>query len=360
MAVDLLAAVILRLDPSGSVFTSTHLLLAKLALDTNSIQPALAVIDRDVSFYPNMAGPRDPRPLCEKDLEPATYLSSTGLTGTLTSASVLEYDLISGLIYISRRDWAKAQRALERVIAHPAKDKSVSKIMADAYKKWLLVGLLHLGHAPTLPSYISPATKSSYLVLTPQYNMVASQFNTANAAQLRTDVETNAKLWDDDGNMSLIAEVVSAYQKWQILNLRQVYKNVPVSTIQSTTLSAETGETLKGTEEVVDLVSSMIESGMLKGQVEVGATAEETYLTFSDVDTSIPETDFAREITRSQLSIDALGKQYRLTNERLSGSKEYVKHLVRRSEKEDDEPEVRPFEAQIEDEDLMTGIVTSS
>lgn len=63
VSVELLTTAMLRLDPSGSLFTSTHLLLAKLAFDTNITEPALAVIDRDVVFYPDMAGHSDPRPL---------------------------------------------------------------------------------------------------------------------------------------------------------------------------------------------------------------------------------------------------------------------------------------------------------
>lgn len=358
-AVTLLSGAITRLDPSLSVYTSTHLLLARLAFDTNEIEPALSVFHPDLAaLYPDMAGPRDSRPLCDRDLEPTSYLSP--LTNPITPASVLEYGLICGLIYISQRDWALAQRALERVITHPAKDKNVSKIMSEAYKKWLLVSLLQEGHAPALPSYTAPATKSSFAALATKYNSLATLFSTNNAAQIKADVEANASVWEEDGNTSLVAEVVGAYQKWQIINFRRVYQNVPISKIQSATQSAETGQPLKDTETAIELVRGMIDSGMLKGTLEVGGNGEESYLRFQSDESSMTEADFARQIAESHQRIETLGKKYRLTNERLSASKEYVRHLARRLDKEDGDGGVQQFDAQIEDEDLMTGIMTHS
>lgn len=362
MAVELLSAAILRLDPSGSLFTSTHLLLAKLAFDTNSTEPALAVIDRDVAFYPNMAGPTDLRPLCDQQLEPADYISTaTNLTGPIKSTSILEYNLLCGLVYISRRDWHKAVRALERVITHPTKDKGVSKIMSESYKKWLLVGLLQQGEAPTLPSYTAAPSKDSYKALAPQYLSLAALFITTNASQLKAEVESNSLVWAEDGNMSLVTEVVSAYQKWQIINLRRIYQHVPLATVQSSTLSADTAEPLKDIDAVAGLIRDMIGSGMLKGGLEDGADGK-SYLTFQDDHALMTESDFAREIALSHYNITGLSKQYKLTNERLSGSKEYLKYVAREQKRaEKDEAEGRaPFTSQVEDEDLMTGVMTHS
>ena len=54
-----------------------------------------------------------------------------------------------------------------------------------------------------------------------------------------------------------------------------------------------------------------------------------------------------------------MGNQYKAANERLSGSKEYVKHVVKeqkRADKDAGDPGIG-FDSQIEDEDLMTGIM---
>lgn len=274
---------------------------------------------------------------------------------------MLEYNLVCGLIYISRRDWSKALAALERTITHPSKDKGVSKIMTEAYKKWLLVGLLQNGELPMLPSYTPTWPKSAYSTLSPEYISLATLFNTTDAPRLKAEVEASGQLWEDDGNASLVAEVVGAYQKWQIINLQKIYQNVPLSTIRTTTLSAVTGEALQDDQAAADLVRSMIEAGMLKGVFHAGANGAGSYLNFQQDNASLTEVEFARELARSHHSISALGKQYQLTNERLSGSKEYARHLIREQKRGERKDEAGgPFESQIDEEDLMQGIMTSA
>ncbi|RFU77977.1 cop9 signalosome complex subunit 3 [Trichoderma arundinaceum] len=362
VAVELLAIAILRIDPSGSVFTSTHLVLAKLAYDANCIEPALKVLDADILFYPrstSAARLEETKKLYDTDLEPYAYIPAAGLTDGIKSTSILEYHFIQAMVYISRRDWSKAQAALDRVIGHPTKDKGVSKIMSEGYKKWILVGLLREGRPPSFPSYITAATRSSFSGLGEAYYNIASLFTTDSASKLREEIEKGQPTWEEDKNSSLMGEVIAAYQKWQVINLRRIYRQVSISQIRQTTLSARTAETLKSDEDVLTLVSDMIESGMLKGQLQVGPTAEESYVTFHEEHDLMTEAEFAAEVARSHGSIESLTKQFRVTNERLSSTKEYARHLLReqrRMEKDLADAGVG-FDSQVEDEDLMTGVL---
>ncbi|KAM5352439.1 hypothetical protein ACJ41O_005162 [Fusarium nematophilum] len=361
VAAEAIATAMLRIDPSGSMFTSTHLTLVKYAYSASWVEPALKVLDRDITFFPGMAGQKDAKLLCDGSLTPAAYISvDTGLTESVKTVTVLEYNLLSALCYMSRRDWAKAHRALERVITHPSKEKGVSKIMDEAYKRWLLVGLLKDGKEPTLPAYTALSAKNTYSTLGTPYKNVAGHFSTTNAGQLKTEVDSNRQVWEDDSNSTLVAEVVAAYQKWQIINLREIYKQISISQLRQVTLSAETGEVLKDDEQATRLVRDMIESGLLKGELLPGSSGEDSYLLFhEDSDFSMTETEFAQEIALRHHNIEGLGKQYKAANERLSSSKEYVRHMVKeqkRAEKDATDPGVG-FDAQIEDEDLMTGIM---
>ncbi|PTB69738.1 hypothetical protein BBK36DRAFT_1111728 [Trichoderma citrinoviride] len=360
VAVELLSNAILRIDPSGTVFTSTHLNMAKLAYDANCIEPALKVFDADILYY---ARPTASTRLELNDpaLQPQNYIPAAGLTDTVKSTSVLEYHFLQAMAYISRRDWSKAQLALERVIGHPTKDKGVSKIMAECYKKWLLVGVLRDGKPPTLPSYITSSTKSIYFGLSEAYNSIASLFPTDGAAALKEEFEKRRAVWEEDQNLSLLEEVLVSYQKWQIINLRRIYHQVSIAQIRQTTLSATTAETLKDDGEVLMLISEMIESEMLKGQLQIGSTAGESYLTFHEEYTSMTEGEFAAEVARCHASIEALTKQYRATNERLGTTKEYARHVLReqkRMEKDTADAGVG-FDMNVEDEDLMTGVLGS-
>ncbi|PNP49602.1 hypothetical protein THARTR1_09613 [Trichoderma harzianum] len=361
VAVELLANAILRIDPSGSVFTSTHLIMVKLAYDTNCIEPALKVLDADILFYPRNthARPENAKNLSDPEVEPYVYIASASLTDAIKSTSILEYHLLQAMAYISRKDWLKAQAALERVIGHPIKDKGVSKIMVDGYKRWLLVGLLREGRPPSFPSYITNTTKSTYNSLSEAYNNIATLFTTDGASALKEEFEKGRSTWEEDANLTLLEEAIVSYQKWQVINLRRIYHQISISQIRQATLSAQTAETLKDDDEVLLLVSDMIESGMLKGQLQVGPTAGESYVTFHEEHDLMTEADFASEVARSHSSIEALTKQYRVTNERLSSTKDYARHLVReqkRMEKDIADPGVG-FDTHIEDEDLMTGVL---
>lgn len=357
---EILASVILRIDPSGSVFTSTHLILAKLAVEKGLPDSALRVIDKDVTLYPNMGGAKDPRPLCDVNLSPSSYISSvTSLSHPLKSVSVLEYHLLCGLIYIMKRTWTKARKSFERVIVHPTKDKGVSTMMAESYKKWVLVGLLSDGRPPTIPSYTASATKTSFNALAPAYNNLAALFSTNNAAEFKAEVEANQKIWDEDGNTSLVNEVVGAYQEWQIMNLQRIYQDIPISQVRNLTLSGRTGVQSENDNEITTLVQKMINSGMLRGEVTSDDNGE-AFLKFHDDSIAMTETEFAHEIARSQLAIKELSKQYQLTNERLSENKDYAKYLIREQKRLDKEmPDAAiGFDSHIEDEDLMTGVVS--
>lgn len=274
--------------------------------------------------------------------------------------SVLEYNFIRGLVYTSQREWADAQAAFQRAITHPCKEKGVSQISVDAYKRWLLIGLLRHGQEYALPSYTPTSVRSACASLAQPYISIAKLFTTPSASQLKAEAEAGVNVWTEDGTLPLVTEVISAYQKWRIINLRQVYSEISISQLTKDTASAETGEVLKEPSAVAALVQSMIDSGMLKGQLHADESGT-PYLTFQDQQTLLTEQDFSREIARSHHTIQTLAAEYKAVNERLSGNKEYVKHMAReqkRQEKELENP-TGGFETQIEDEDLMTGVVVN-
>ncbi|KAK2597459.1 hypothetical protein QQS21_005929 [Conoideocrella luteorostrata] len=354
VAVKLLSTAILRIDPTGSTFTSTHLRLAQLAYQSNFIESAMPVIDRDILFYPNGPGSKENSVLCDPALAPASFVTTqTGLTDKINATTVLEYNYLRGLIYMSRRDWGKAVAAFEQAISHPLKDRTTSRIMLDSYKRWVLVGLLDTGEAPTAPSYTSASANSTYKATAKPYNIVAELFSTAEAEKLKEQIEENAQTWEEDGTVTLLAEILAAYQKWQIIRLGGIYQHVDITHVRESTLSAETGRPLENDDAVVALISQMIESGMLAGQIEQHENS--TYLSFRQDSDMISEMEFARQLAQSHHNIETLGKQYRQMNDQLSGSKEYVKHLVREQRRGDKGVADAGigFDSQIEDEDLM-------
>ncbi|KAF4125740.1 COP9 signalosome complex subunit 3 [Geosmithia morbida] len=360
VTVELLSTVLLRIDPAGSMFTSIHPTLATLAYESDYIDPVLEVIDRDITSYPTLSRPKDSRPLCDASLSPSVFITvSSGMTRGIKANTVLEYNFVCGLIYTSCHQWGKAVKAFERVVTHPSKDKGVSKIMTEAYKRWMLVSLLYYGHAPTIPPYTSQSAKAIYTNISAPYTSIAQLFASSDAEKLRHEAESNRPIWEEAANQSLIDQVLSAYQQWQIINMRKVYTQISVSQIAVSTSSAVVNSPQTTEDDVVTLIEGMIESGMLKGELH---TAEDgAYLKFHADHDRLTEQDFARQIAQSHLIISSVGKEYQLVNDYLSGNREYVNHVVReqkRFDKEEEDP-TGSFESQIEDEDLMTGIIAT-
>lgn len=342
------------------MFTSIHLPLIQLAYTCDCIEPATKLIDHRITLYPGLPGQKDSRLLCDRGLSPVAFISTdTGLTESVKSTTVLEYELVSALIYISQRDWQKAHKALERAITYPTKDRGVSKIMVEAFKKWLLVGLLNDGEEPILPKFTTAAAKKMYSTMAPEYKTIANLFDTGNPTQLKSEVQANLQKWEEDGNQSLVNEVMTSYQKWQIIKLRSIYQQVSVSFIRLSTFNAATGDHLASDEEVIGLIQGILESGMLEGELRIGSAGEESYLMYQNSHHELTDAEFVQEVARYKTSIASLTEQYIATSAKLTSSKDYVAHLVReqkRSEKDSADPGLG-FDHQIEDEDLMTGVV---
>ncbi|KAG5923647.1 hypothetical protein E4U42_004893 [Claviceps africana] len=355
-AVELLAAVILRIDPTGSLFTSTHFILAQLAYNSNSTEAALRVIDRDILFYPHSMGAKENSVLCDPSLPTTSFISTqTGLTSDITTAMVLEYNHVRGLMYISRRDWIRAKEAFEQVVSHPIKDRAVSRIMVDSYKRWVLVALLGQGRASALPSYTTATAQSSYKISGRVYNNVAETFPCLDAEALKSQIQENAPTWEEDGTSSLVQEVLSSYQKWQVAGLRKTHKRVEISVARQMTSNAETGKSLEDDDAMLTLIRQMMADGMLHGSSLEQDDSGIWYLFFSG--DSLTEAEFAAQIAQSYQNIESISKQYKQMNDELSSSKEYVKHLAReqkRAEKDGADAGIG-FDSQIEDEDLMSG-----
>jgi COP9 signalosome complex subunit 3 len=361
VAVEILVTVILKIDPSGSVLTSTHLAAVKLAYETDSIDSVLRLVKIDTLSFPRPTG-GDSRPLCDPDLEPSYYVSqSLGLTSKLKHDTVLEYELLSGLIFMSQRDWTRAMESLEKVVTHPVKDKAVSKIMVEAYKKWVLVGVLRTGRPPTLPALTSAAAKQSYGTLANPYTQLAAVFTNEDPNQLLADIAANSEIWTQDRNEGLVQELLAYYQRWQIINLREVYRQVSISKIREVTVSATSGQPLPDNEGVLGLVQGMLESAMFRGEL---SPAEEEgdgehYLTFHDDASLITEANFASELSNVQTSITTLAGYFKQANDRLSSTRDYALYAVREQKRAEKEGIDAAYDNQGDDEDLMSGVVAN-
>lgn len=140
---------ILRIDPSGATFTSSHPFVPQLCLSAQDYTAALPLLDRDIYHFPPTtqkatADPLSPF-LCSNHESSSTYISiSAGLTGKIEDHEHLQYFLWGAMCYMAIKDWERALLFLEIVMVSPTAN-TASKIQVEAYKKWVLVSLLFRG-----------------------------------------------------------------------------------------------------------------------------------------------------------------------------------------------------------------------
>lgn len=344
--------------------TSHHVTLVKLAYESGFVREALPVLDKTIVFFPGMSSSSPDRKLrSDLSLFPAEWLTvESGLTRKLSSSLVLQYELLSGMCYMQLRAWRPAFQALERAVTFPTRDGGCSKIMVEAHNKWVLVGVLAQGKAPTMPPMTSNAASKLYATLGRPYTTLARAFEEPTAERLKAEVHKanggGSAFWAEQKNVGLVAEVVAHYQRWQILHLRDVYSNLGLEQVRARTQSAETGAPLSSVAAVEALLGAMMADGMLDGHVEKPADGSPPYLVFHEPE-PLSEARFVREMEAAAAGIRHLEPGLRITHERLATSKEYVRHLAREARAQKDQgPHGGGMDA-AEDEDLMTDVMAS-
>lgn len=149
----LLRNAMLRLDPSCSVFTSIHLLLIRLCLQAKAYSHALPVLNKQICHFPSLPERSSsiPSVLCADHGSSVSFMTETsGFSSMLSYRDYLQYFLYGGMVYMALKEWCSALHFLGIVISTPSVS-SVSLIMVEAYKKWVLVSLLEKGKVSCHP-----------------------------------------------------------------------------------------------------------------------------------------------------------------------------------------------------------------
>lgn len=121
----------------------------RLCLEAREYQDALPVLENDIYHFP-LAQERgavhiNSRYLCANQDSRSTFLTSaSGLSDKLDPRDHLQYFLLGAMIYIGAKNWVRALLFLDIVLTSPV-NNTTSMIQVEAYKKWVLVNLLHQG-----------------------------------------------------------------------------------------------------------------------------------------------------------------------------------------------------------------------
>lgn len=145
LAVWPLQRALLNLSSPASMLTPAHPIFVRLCLEAATYEPALAILDSDVYKLPLASGSLNSASSAAKLAASQQNTLTSSLTDRLRYVDHLEYHLYGAMIYMVYKKWERASQLLLYVVAAPAISDATSVIMVEAYKKWILVGLLHRG-----------------------------------------------------------------------------------------------------------------------------------------------------------------------------------------------------------------------
>lgn len=300
----------------------------ELALESRVYNTSLPVLDKYILYFPGANNLPKPKYICQTDLPPSAFITvALEHTEKFKYQSVLEYFIYSGMVYIALCRWESALESLESAVTYPVKEgTSISKVMVEAYKKWVLVGVLLEGKPLPLPKSTSSAAAKAYHILAKPYESFAQIFETATAGRLKSEFDSGKTIWQNDYNTGLVQEVLAAYQKFQIRNLGNIYSKISIPEIVSQTQSAETGSKLPTALAAEQLVQSMISEGTLHATMSRSPNGP-AILTFSTSGPVLSEAQIQVELLASTQRIQDLTQEIRQTDRMLTHEKEYIKHV---------------------------------
>lgn len=143
------------------------------------------------------------------------------------------YCYYGGMICIGQKQYRKALELLHNVVTAPM--SIISAIAVEAYKKYILVSLIHLGqYSISFPKYTSSAAQRNLKNFSQPYLDLVNSYSTGKVSELETCVQTNREKFENDNNMGLVKQVISSMYKRNIQRLTQTYLTLSLEDIANT------------------------------------------------------------------------------------------------------------------------------
>lgn len=338
LAVQPIKDAMLRLDPSCSSFTSTHVLLSRLCLHARAYAVALPIIDKDICHFSTSSDQiylRRRRPLlCAQHQTSASFIThASGFSAKLTYRDHLKYFLYGGMIYMGLKQWEKALHFLSIVISAPCVN-SVSMIMVEAYKKWVLVSLLEKGTLVPLPNNTSPQAAKVYRSLARPYDALGEAFKSGDFDRLRAEVDVGQPIWHMDNNTGLVLQVLVAFRRYSVLRLGSTFAALNIADVARRT-SPDPPDVEETEMFVASLITSRtLDATLLHSNYGKGLTMLRFSAAASSIDASL-EASIRERLIQEKQRLMVLMDNIEESDMKLELSKEHVDHL-RKSQKRKD------------------------
>ncbi|CAI9763144.1 unnamed protein product [Fraxinus pennsylvanica] len=143
------------------------------------------------------------------------------------------YCYYGGMICIGQKKFSKALELLHNVVTAPM--SVLNAIAIEAYKKYILVSLIHLGQfSISFPKYTSSVAQRNLKNFSQPYLELVNSYCTGKISELESFVQANNEKFESDKNLGLVKQVVSSMYKRNIQRLTQTYLTLSLQDIAHT------------------------------------------------------------------------------------------------------------------------------
>lgn len=320
-------AAMLRLDPTAGTFTTNHLVFVRACLETGVPSQALPILDQNIYAFPTAPAKNAPEDLLSEahELSNTFITTKTGFTSALRPENILEYYLLGAHIYIGCRNHSRARLFLEYILLTPNLNHATSALQVEAYKKWVLVGLLAEGRPYPLPRTHDQAVMKSIRAIAKPYDTLVEDFEKRDSRKYLAEADAGTQIWHDDGNLRLVHEAGNALLRYRVIDLQKTYAALPVSRVASHIGFAA--------DVTLQMLQDMIRASHLHASISPGSAsaAGDAVLRFhsTSTSTSTSAAQADHDLEAQTLRIRALIASVRDADRRLQLTKEYVEHAKR-------------------------------
>lgn len=323
-----LSTALLRLDPSAATFTTLHLQFVRQCLSIGVPSLALPLLKQNIFAYPQTLPKGVPSDTIsdEHELSNAFITSNSGFSNKITPEHVLEYYLLGAHVYIGARIYQRARLFLEHVLLYPTQQHTTSHFQVEAYKKWVLIGLLSEGKPFPYPRTIDSAVWKNIKAVGKSYDSLADSFEKRDSLKYQAELDVGSQIWTGDGNMRLVTEAGHALVRYRVSDLQKTYAALPVSKVASH-LGLSPANTLQ-------TLTDMIRQSRLNASLSQGATQGESILRFDlapPAATALLPSDLESQTKRIEKLIAAVrdaDRRLQLTKEHVAVSKRHKSILA--------------------------------
>jgi COP9 signalosome complex subunit 3 len=242
------------------------------------------------------------------------FLIDPKLTG-IGSEDTRLYYYYGGICYTALKEWEKATEFFEIVLSAPA--MMPSAIMVEAYKKFILVSLIHKGEPGSVPKCANMSLVRVFKQFCTAYDELTTAFSTHSVEDVAKSIENNLEPFTKDSNLGLVGQVKSALIEQNIRRMTLVYLTATFSGLKENT-------GLKDAQAIESKILKMAETTNFSTKINT----QKGYVTFGDSELAYDNDSTVNYLRKHIHDTVSIHKQFSHIDREIEKSDKFVQKTI--------------------------------